>query len=161
MVNMLIWRYTIVCWTNWEYMYSLVGAWNSPYSPCPLTELLSLSLQAYSNLLRAHIDGLKKKDKKSKSKKTKATQWDWLNHSLGHMQWSVLPEWRGVGLYLLHTHTQLNPGHPRPQDYGSHHVIVYIVTCLISAPSITWLLLNIKPEGFSLHLGRCMLISWN
>ncbi|XP_041928839.1 signal recognition particle 14 kDa protein [Alosa pseudoharengus] len=29
---------------------------------------------AYSNLLRAHIDGLKKKDKKSKSKKTKATQ---------------------------------------------------------------------------------------
>jgi len=30
---------------------------------------------AYSNLLRAHMDGLKKKDKKSKSKKTKATQW--------------------------------------------------------------------------------------
>lgn len=29
--------------------------------------------QAYSNLLRAHIDGLKKKDKKSKGKKTKAT----------------------------------------------------------------------------------------
>uniref|UniRef100_A0A8C2ZRS1 Signal recognition particle 14 kDa protein n=1 Tax=Cyclopterus lumpus TaxID=8103 RepID=A0A8C2ZRS1_CYCLU len=29
---------------------------------------------AYSNLLRAHMDGLKKKDKKSKSKKTKATQ---------------------------------------------------------------------------------------
>ncbi|CAM4642328.1 unnamed protein product [Leuciscus chuanchicus] len=28
---------------------------------------------AYSNLLRAHMDGLKKKDKKSKSKKTKAT----------------------------------------------------------------------------------------
>lgn len=32
---------------------------------------------AYSNLLRAHIDGLKKKDKKSKGKKTKATQWGW------------------------------------------------------------------------------------
>ncbi|XP_077587440.1 signal recognition particle 14 kDa protein-like [Stigmatopora nigra] len=29
---------------------------------------------AYSNLLRAHIDGLKKEDKKCKSKKTKATQ---------------------------------------------------------------------------------------
>ncbi|XP_029531169.1 signal recognition particle 14 kDa protein-like isoform X2 [Oncorhynchus nerka] len=29
---------------------------------------------AYSNLLRAHMDGLKKKDKKSKSKKTNATQ---------------------------------------------------------------------------------------
>nr|AFK10691.1 signal recognition particle-like protein [Callorhinchus milii] len=29
---------------------------------------------AYSNLLRAHMDGLKKKDKKSKTKKTKATQ---------------------------------------------------------------------------------------
>ncbi|XP_060684314.1 signal recognition particle 14 kDa protein [Hemiscyllium ocellatum] len=29
---------------------------------------------AYSNLLRAHMDGLKKKDKRSKSKKTKATQ---------------------------------------------------------------------------------------
>ncbi|XP_045579406.1 signal recognition particle 14 kDa protein isoform X3 [Salmo salar] len=29
---------------------------------------------AYSNLLRAHMDGLKKKDKKSKNKKTKATQ---------------------------------------------------------------------------------------
>ncbi|XP_039597578.1 signal recognition particle 14 kDa protein [Polypterus senegalus] len=28
---------------------------------------------AYSNLLRAHMDGLKKKDKKSKSKKSKAT----------------------------------------------------------------------------------------
>lgn len=36
---------------------------------------LNSSLQAYSNLLRAHMDGLKKKDKKSKSKKTKATQW--------------------------------------------------------------------------------------
>uniref|UniRef100_A0A672JVY6 Signal recognition particle 14 kDa protein n=1 Tax=Sinocyclocheilus grahami TaxID=75366 RepID=A0A672JVY6_SINGR len=35
--------------------------------------VLSVS-QAYSNLLRAHMDGLKKKDKKSKSKKTKATQ---------------------------------------------------------------------------------------
>ncbi|XP_064421094.1 signal recognition particle 14 kDa protein isoform X1 [Latimeria chalumnae] len=29
---------------------------------------------AYSNLLRAHMDGLKKKDKKNKGKKTKATQ---------------------------------------------------------------------------------------
>ncbi|XP_041132793.1 signal recognition particle 14 kDa protein-like [Polyodon spathula] len=29
---------------------------------------------AYSNLLRAHMDGLKKKDKKSKTKKSKATQ---------------------------------------------------------------------------------------
>lgn len=28
---------------------------------------------AYSNLLRAHMDGLKKRDKKSKGKKTKAT----------------------------------------------------------------------------------------
>lgn len=36
---------------------------------------LNFSFQAYSNLLRAHMDGLKKKDKKSKSKKTKATQW--------------------------------------------------------------------------------------
>uniref|UniRef100_A0A3Q1HGK8 Signal recognition particle 14 kDa protein n=1 Tax=Anabas testudineus TaxID=64144 RepID=A0A3Q1HGK8_ANATE len=33
-----------------------------------------LCFNAYSNLLRAHMDGLKKKDKKSKSKKTKATQ---------------------------------------------------------------------------------------
>lgn len=39
------------------------------------TLLVNLSSQAYSNLLRAHMDGLKKKDKKSKSKKTKATQW--------------------------------------------------------------------------------------
>uniref|UniRef100_A0A4W4HA10 Signal recognition particle 14 kDa protein n=1 Tax=Electrophorus electricus TaxID=8005 RepID=A0A4W4HA10_ELEEL len=31
-------------------------------------------MKAYSNLLRAHMDGLKKKDKKSKSKKTKAMQ---------------------------------------------------------------------------------------
>lgn len=30
---------------------------------------------AYSNLLRANMDGLKKKDKKSKNKKSKATQW--------------------------------------------------------------------------------------
>nr|XP_009930117.1 PREDICTED: signal recognition particle 14 kDa protein [Opisthocomus hoazin] len=29
---------------------------------------------AYSNLLRANMDGLKKKDKKSKNKKSKATQ---------------------------------------------------------------------------------------
>ncbi|NWI09427.1 SRP14 protein, partial [Crypturellus soui] len=34
----------------------------------------SLLLQAYSNLLRANMDGLKKKDKKSKNKKSKATQ---------------------------------------------------------------------------------------
>ncbi|MGH0186667.1 UNVERIFIED_CONTAM: hypothetical protein FKN15_022448, partial [Acipenser sinensis] len=33
-----------------------------------------ISTVAYSNLLRAHMDGLKKKDKKSKTKKTKATQ---------------------------------------------------------------------------------------
>ncbi|XP_078262358.1 signal recognition particle 14 kDa protein isoform X2 [Rhinoraja longicauda] len=33
-----------------------------------------ISTVAYSNLLRAHMDGLKKKDKKNKSKKTKATQ---------------------------------------------------------------------------------------
>uniref|UniRef100_UPI00358EB172 signal recognition particle 14 kDa protein n=1 Tax=Myxine glutinosa TaxID=7769 RepID=UPI00358EB172 len=31
-------------------------------------------LMAYSNLLRANMDGLKKKDKKSKAKKAKATQ---------------------------------------------------------------------------------------
>ena len=30
---------------------------------------------AYSNLLRANMDGLKKRDKKSKSKKSKAAQW--------------------------------------------------------------------------------------
>ena len=49
---------------------------NHPLPPPP---------QAYSNLLRAHMDGLKKKDKKSKSKKTKATQWatDSLKHDLG------------------------------------------------------------------------------
>ncbi|XP_064421095.1 signal recognition particle 14 kDa protein isoform X2 [Latimeria chalumnae] len=33
-----------------------------------------ISTVAYSNLLRAHMDGLKKKDKKNKGKKTKATQ---------------------------------------------------------------------------------------
>ncbi|NXX85213.1 SRP14 protein, partial [Urocolius indicus] len=32
------------------------------------------ALLAYSNLLRANMDGLKKKDKKSKNKKSKATQ---------------------------------------------------------------------------------------
>lgn len=40
-----------------------------------LTNMETSFIQAYSNLLRAHMDGLKKKDKKSKSKKTKATQW--------------------------------------------------------------------------------------
>uniref|UniRef100_A0A3B3TZ56 Signal recognition particle 14 kDa protein n=2 Tax=Poecilia TaxID=8080 RepID=A0A3B3TZ56_9TELE len=39
-----------------------------------VSSFFELSFSAYSNLLRAHIDGLKKKDKKSKSKKTKATQ---------------------------------------------------------------------------------------
>uniref|UniRef100_A0A8C5FXY0 Signal recognition particle 14 kDa protein n=1 Tax=Gadus morhua TaxID=8049 RepID=A0A8C5FXY0_GADMO len=41
-----------------------------------ISTVVSLSSfnHAYSNLLRAHMDGLKKKDKKSKSKKTKATQ---------------------------------------------------------------------------------------
>uniref|UniRef100_A0A3B1K6B3 Signal recognition particle 14 kDa protein n=1 Tax=Astyanax mexicanus TaxID=7994 RepID=A0A3B1K6B3_ASTMX len=39
-----------------------------------VSALFDLKLSAYSNLLRAHMDGLKKKDKKSKSKKTKATQ---------------------------------------------------------------------------------------
>uniref|UniRef100_A0A8D0HPB1 Signal recognition particle 14 kDa protein n=1 Tax=Sphenodon punctatus TaxID=8508 RepID=A0A8D0HPB1_SPHPU len=33
-----------------------------------------ISTRAYSNLLRANMDGLKKKDKKSKTKKSKATQ---------------------------------------------------------------------------------------
>ncbi|KAF2980138.1 hypothetical protein EK904_009574, partial [Melospiza melodia maxima] len=33
-----------------------------------------ISTVAYSNLLRANMDGLKKKDKKSKAKKSKATQ---------------------------------------------------------------------------------------
>ncbi|NWS76017.1 SRP14 protein, partial [Crotophaga sulcirostris] len=33
-----------------------------------------LETLAYSNLLRANMDGLKKKDKKSKNKKSKATQ---------------------------------------------------------------------------------------
>ncbi|NWJ01339.1 SRP14 protein, partial [Crypturellus undulatus] len=37
-------------------------------------QVFSLLLQAYSNLLRANMDGLKKKDKKSKNKKSKATQ---------------------------------------------------------------------------------------
>ncbi|KAF1468599.1 Signal recognition particle 14 kDa protein, partial [Pygoscelis antarcticus] len=36
--------------------------------------LFQLLFQAYSNLLRANMDGLKKKDKKSKNKKSKATQ---------------------------------------------------------------------------------------
>lgn len=33
-----------------------------------------LYIQAYSNLLRANMDGLKKKDKKSKTKKSSAAQ---------------------------------------------------------------------------------------
>lgn len=36
--------------------------------------MFQLLFQAYSNLLRANMDGLKKKDKKSKNKKSKATQ---------------------------------------------------------------------------------------
>uniref|UniRef100_A0A8C7RPH6 Signal recognition particle 14 kDa protein n=1 Tax=Oncorhynchus mykiss TaxID=8022 RepID=A0A8C7RPH6_ONCMY len=39
-----------------------------------ISTVVNLQHHAYSNLLRAHMDGLKKKDKKSKSKKTKATQ---------------------------------------------------------------------------------------
>lgn len=53
------------------------------------------SSQAYSNLLRAHMDGLKKKDKKSKSKKTKATQWatdSWLRPQLGSQTGSLPSE---------------------------------------------------------------------
>lgn len=55
---------------------------------------LIVSLQAYSNLLRAHMDGLKKKDKKSKSKKTKATQWiiQTLQQNHGDLNWPELPE---------------------------------------------------------------------
>uniref|UniRef100_A0A8C2I228 Signal recognition particle 14 kDa protein n=1 Tax=Cyprinus carpio TaxID=7962 RepID=A0A8C2I228_CYPCA len=41
--------------------------------PVSTKEVIKFQM-AYSNLLRAHMDGLKKKDKKSKSKKTKATQ---------------------------------------------------------------------------------------
>lgn len=36
--------------------------------------MVLIFFQAYSNLLRANMDGLKKKDKKSKAKKSKATQ---------------------------------------------------------------------------------------
>uniref|UniRef100_A0A8C7EAW5 Signal recognition particle 14 kDa protein n=1 Tax=Nothoprocta perdicaria TaxID=30464 RepID=A0A8C7EAW5_NOTPE len=39
-----------------------------------VSDTLLLAPQAYSNLLRANMDGLKKKDKKSKNKKSKATQ---------------------------------------------------------------------------------------
>ncbi|NXR98972.1 SRP14 protein, partial [Oxylabes madagascariensis] len=37
-------------------------------------QVRKISGSAYSNLLRANMDGLKKKDKKSKAKKSKATQ---------------------------------------------------------------------------------------
>ena len=51
------------------------------------SHLENSSSQAYSNLLRAHMDGLKKKDKKSKSKKTKATQW-----AIDSYTWPWVPE---------------------------------------------------------------------
>ncbi|NXU90646.1 SRP14 protein, partial [Xiphorhynchus elegans] len=39
-----------------------------------VSDNFELGRLAYSNLLRANMDGLKKKDKKSKAKKSKATQ---------------------------------------------------------------------------------------
>ncbi|NXA64081.1 SRP14 protein, partial [Mohoua ochrocephala] len=39
-----------------------------------VSDSFKLERLAYSNLLRANMDGLKKKDKKSKAKKSKATQ---------------------------------------------------------------------------------------
>ncbi|NXJ50508.1 SRP14 protein, partial [Spizaetus tyrannus] len=39
-----------------------------------VSDNVRLERLAYSNLLRANMDGLKKKDKKSKNKKSKATQ---------------------------------------------------------------------------------------
>ncbi|NWS07923.1 SRP14 protein, partial [Motacilla alba] len=39
-----------------------------------VSDNFELERLAYSNLLRANMDGLKKKDKKSKAKKSKATQ---------------------------------------------------------------------------------------
>ncbi|NWU79647.1 SRP14 protein, partial [Onychorhynchus coronatus] len=39
-----------------------------------VSDSFELERLAYSNLLRANMDGLKKKDKKSKTKKSKATQ---------------------------------------------------------------------------------------
>ncbi|NXW17845.1 SRP14 protein, partial [Circaetus pectoralis] len=39
-----------------------------------VSDNIRLERLAYSNLLRANMDGLKKKDKKSKNKKSKATQ---------------------------------------------------------------------------------------
>ncbi|NWR63136.1 SRP14 protein, partial [Bucorvus abyssinicus] len=39
-----------------------------------VSDSFGLERLAYSNLLRANMDGLKKKDKKSKNKKSKATQ---------------------------------------------------------------------------------------
>ncbi|NXL66546.1 SRP14 protein, partial [Chordeiles acutipennis] len=39
-----------------------------------VSDNFGLEKLAYSNLLRANMDGLKKKDKKSKNKKSKATQ---------------------------------------------------------------------------------------
>ncbi|NXE34645.1 SRP14 protein, partial [Ptilorrhoa leucosticta] len=39
-----------------------------------VSDNFKLERLAYSNLLRANMDGLKKKDKKSKAKKSKATQ---------------------------------------------------------------------------------------
>lgn len=63
---------------------------------------------AYSNLLRAHMDGLKKKDKKSKSKKTKATQWAIDSYIL----------FLGPRLASTTYHGGFNYNHPSPAPYS-------------------------------------------
>lgn len=75
------------------------------------------------------MDGLKKKDKKSKSKKTKATQWetDSLQH-LGPLSWPVLSEEMGKGLYSVCHPTWLTPCSPK----ASETLFIHQVAALIS-----------------------------
>lgn len=70
-------KFQMVGWVGfsvWFRVFRWSFVWLQPLMKWAVNTPHSTS-QAYSNLLRAHMDGLKKKDKKSKSKKTKATQW--------------------------------------------------------------------------------------
>ena len=99
-----------------------------------LSELLIMNLnssfQAYSNLLRAHMDGLKKKDKKSKSKKTKATQWASDSLTQPWVPKLACTIWgNGKGLHLVLT--SLPPE-------ASESLFILLVTALIIMPLFAW-----------------------
>lgn len=138
-LNILCHIFLWYCYGLWWVLY----LWLNENVSHPLP--LRLPLQAYSNLLRAHMDGLKKKDKKSKSKKTKATQWALDSHvTIGYQHWPVRSAgdpWEEPPLWLHATSPSLPRGlRLTTPSFGDRCDIMPFLFCFCMVRSHPWLL---------------------